>query len=195
MEIGLEIEIEVRDKNGKLIEKLNKKADSFVLNFIKALRGLVYGHMVNLSVTLIDTGGVARPYPRLYSEGRDLISVNAPADDANYGIWIGYGTTPVSPEDYTLNSKAPTTDFSYNTSTVEDVVYDSSGGTFRVVRTFTNISGATKTISEIALVFHEYDKTPADRYFMIARDILPETGVYVPDGGTITVRYVISVVF
>jgi len=145
--------------------------------------------------TLVDTSGASRTYPYIYDTVSPILRVNAPADNANYGIWIGYGSTAVAPEDYTLESKATTTDFSYNGTTLEAVSYDANVALFRIIRTFTNISGASKTISEIGLVFYEKQNvSPADVYFLIARDVLP-TPATVPDGGTITVRYIIKIAF
>jgi hypothetical protein len=76
---------------------------------------------------------------------------------------------------------------SYGTSTVEALTKDTTWQ-FRVVRTFTNNSGATITVREVGLFIQV--NTPT-KQVMLARDVITSP-INVPAGSTLTMRYIIS---
>jgi hypothetical protein len=67
---------------------------------------------------------------------------------------------------------------------------------FRLLRTFTNVSGAVVNINEVGIVARSYWKNVSgvvnDVKFLIARDVLSTT-YSVPNGGSATVTVTIEV--
>jgi hypothetical protein len=61
-----------------------------------------------------------------------------------------------------------------------------------MTRTFTNNSGATITVKEVGLLVKKQDSTGVSRSWLAARDVLPSP-VDVPDGATLTIRYVVKI--
>jgi hypothetical protein len=199
------IEFEVTDKNGKLLHKGKFPAKSWVGNIIGLLSGIIsiwitvpsgsYGTTLSRS-DLTDTGGNARgigiscgtaQYPTLGG--------CAPAGDATAGIVVGSSDTPVSIGQFTLQSQIAhgtgSGQLQHGATTVESLVKNSSWY-FRVVRTFTNGSGATVTVREIGL-YVRLGMTTSPYYYscMLARDV-PASPINVPAGSTLTLRYIIS---
>jgi len=197
VQIGYEIEI--RDKNGKVIKRISKPSKSFVSNF---LQWLLTG-LVSTPYTFKDRTGTDREVLTHISpqSGVDVefinMDVKGPADDVNYGILVGYGTTSPAPSDYDLESPAPNSELKAYETTLEE--YGVSGNetyaTFK--RVFENVSGADKTINELGLAAKYYRKVGTDErgpwYFLLIRDVL-STGQTVPAGATVTVRYKIKTV-
>jgi hypothetical protein len=62
---------------------------------------------------------------------------------------------------------------------------------FRVVRSFTNASGAAITVYEVGLIVALPRDWSYYACFLLARDVI-SGGINVPDGATLTLRYVIS---
>jgi hypothetical protein len=113
--------------------------------------------------------------------------MSASSGDAAQGIIIGSGLTAVDYEDYNLDIPHTTTDFTFGSSTgtlATDVV--ANIGWAQVQRTFTNISGSDKTISEVGLIY----KNPAggERFFLVHRHVLA-TPVVVADAEPFVVTY------
>jgi hypothetical protein len=193
------IEYEVRDKNGKLLSRGKLPAKSWVGNIIGLLSSLIYGG------TCPSTGGAGYPYSARAdmtatdgaSQGITIYGIsvivggNAGAGIDTYGILIGSSDTPVAIGQYILGSKiahgTSSGQMSYGTTTVEALTKDTTWQ-FRVVRTFTNNSGATITVRELGLFIQVTNPT---KQVMLARDVLPSP-VTVPNGSTLTVRYIIS---
>jgi len=193
-EIGLPkmyIEIEVRDKNNEIIKKQKEKAHSWVGNFIKALSAIMKAKTVyDIHEQIIAVNGASFGFPFISSASDPLMYVEADEGEGGYGIVIGSGDAPVNIDDYNLDTKIPHGDESgkmhYNATTVESPAKTNNGYTFRVIRTFTNNSGGDITIKEIGLIAkHRMNN------YLIARDVL-SSPVTVPNGTTLTVRYIIS---
>ena len=185
------IEIEVRDKKGKILEKRREEAHSWVGNFIKALYGLLATSAIkNTTISIIDTENQSIGFPQVPSESDSVLFVKAVAGNDDFGIIVGSGNTPVTLDDYNLEAKIPhgtgTGQIQYNYTTMEEPVISDNNISFRIIRTFTNVSGGDIIVREIGLVALKYSK-----YFLIARDVL-ETPVTVPHEATLTVRYIIS---
>jgi hypothetical protein len=192
------IEYEVRDKNGKLIEKGKFPAKSWVGNIIRLLNMLwdvwasvttaynfyVYG----LKTLIVDTTNTARSFG-INAGSTGSFGGEAPAGDTTAGILVGTSDTPVSITQYNLLGLIPNGtgagQLSYGATVVEDLVTDTTYY-FRVIRTFTNNSGGTITVREIGLFL----KITAQS-FMFARDV-PTSPISVPNGSTLTIRYIIS---
>jgi hypothetical protein len=193
------IEYEVRDKDGKLQSKGKLPAKSWVGNIIGLLSSLIYGGTCPTSgsvgypytsrADMTETGGTSQGIT-IWGNGV-VVGGNAGIGVDSYGILIGSSDTPVAIGQYNLVSKIAhgtgSGQMSYGTSTVEALTKDTTWQ-FRVVRTFTNNSGATITVREIGLFIQVTNPT---RQVMLVRDV-PTSPINVPAGSTLTLRYIIS---
>jgi len=197
MKIGTRIELEVRSKDGKIIHKHEQESKSWLANFLRALRAIMYVDHDDNVETLKNTSGNEKGYPNLRYTTSAIMSVKAPEGNDSYGILVGTGTKVVEPEDFNLDNKitngSGTGQLLYGETSVENVGISGNIITLRITRTFSNNSGSSIVIREIGLVMTTEYESGYD-YFLIARDVLSEgSEVSVPDGLTLTVRYVISV--
>jgi hypothetical protein len=195
-------EIEIRDKNGKILERKQFKSHSWLRQFIDWLRmcalqttstGTVY------TMTINDVTNTARTVPLTTSNyaGAFCMGYNAPANTSTYGLVVGSGDTPNSTSTYALAFQiahgSGSGQLIHNATTVESVTNPSGGDfQFKVIRTFTNNSGASVTVKEIGIYGNVRDTSPADRSFCIARDVLPSPSS-IPDGATMTLRYITKI--
>jgi hypothetical protein len=196
------IEYEVRDKDGKLIEKGKFPAKSWVGNIVGLLSAIISTwtstaggyYAVNTRSDLADIGGTARGVC-LGSGSGATIGGCASAGDTSAGIVVGSSDTPVSLSQYSLGALIPhgtgSGQLTYGATNVETLSKDTTW-LFRVVRTFTNNSGASVTVREIGL-YVRLGMYSSPYYFscMLARDV-PTSPISVPNGSTLTVRYIIS---
>jgi hypothetical protein len=199
------IEFEVIDKNGKLLHKGKFPAKSWVGNIVGLLSGIIsmwsaassgiYGTTPSRS-DLTDTGGNARGICIACGTGQfPTLGGCAPAGDVTAGIVVGSSDAPVSIGQFTLQSQIAhgtgSGQLQYGATTVESLAKNSSWY-FRIVRTFTNGSGATVTVREIGLYVRLGMSTSPYFYScMLARDV-PASPINVPAGSTLTFRYIIS---
>jgi hypothetical protein len=132
--LSLEIELELRDKNGKLLSRKRFKSHSFVRNFLKILRASFattskvasvdrtassnYGYVVANKVPSGNvnapksTGNVASDlyvaWGAMIAGGNPLSfyfgGLDAPSGDPSFGIVAGYSDQAVSVDDYNLIS-------------------------------------------------------------------------------------------
>jgi len=178
------IEVEVRDKDGNIIHYHRQKARTWVKNFFNLLW---YGFK-NMQATLQKQDGSTTTTGTVtfYT----VMSVMATSGDANYGILVGMGTKTWSFDDYKLDNKiahgTSIGQLQYGAVSIEDMVVESNRIYFRIVRTFTNVSGSSITVSEVALATYLSSSYP-----VIARDLL-NPPVTVPNQATLTVRYIIQ---
>jgi hypothetical protein len=199
------IEFEVIDKDGKLIEKGKLPAKSWVGNIVGLISGLIslwnsagssyYGTPLSRT-DLTDTGGTARGIG--ISSGTAvsvLMGGCAPVGETTGGIVVGSSDLPVSIGQFTLQSLIShgtgSGQLQYGATTVESLNKNSTWY-FRIIRTFTNGSGATVTVREIGLYIRlGYASSPYYYSCMLARDV-PTSAINVPNGSTLTLRYIIS---
>jgi hypothetical protein len=193
------IEFEVRDKDGKLLQKGKFPAKSWVGNLVGLLSSLIYGgtcpssgsagYAYTARADMVAVDGAAQGITII---GTNItVGGNAGAGVDTYGILIGASDTPVSIGQYSLGTKIThgtgIGQMSYGTSTVEALTKDTTWF-FRVIRTFTNNSGSTITVREIGLFIQ---LTYPNKQVMLARDVLASP-INVPAGSTLTLRYIIS---
>jgi hypothetical protein len=191
------IEFEVRDKNGKLLQKGKFPAKSWVGNIIRLLNALwnIWAGATSVSTyyyatpaVLLDTSNTARAL-QIVSGASGNYGGAAPAGDTSAGILVGTSDTPVSLAQYNLlgliTHGTGSGQLSYGATGVENLTIDSTYY-FRIIRTFTNNSGASITVREIGLFLK-----PAGNSYMFARDV-PTSPITVPAGSTLTLRYIIS---
>jgi hypothetical protein len=201
LKIGLEYDVEVRDKNGKLINRQHGKSHSWLKQFIQMLMAewqyYYAGNAPTVSVT--DETGTGRPMPATYNAQFNYCAwgINAPANSSEYGVKVGAGDTPNSLTTYALASPIShgtgAGQLVYGAHTIEPVINPSGNDlTFRVTRVFTNNSGATVTVKEIGIATKRYDNSNTARVFLFIRDVLPSPSS-VPDGATMTIRYTVKI--
>jgi hypothetical protein len=202
LKIGLEYEVEVRDKNGKLISQQHGKSHSWLRQFITMIMAewqYTYGGGNPPAVSVTDETGTGRSMPPLYNAYFNVGAwcVNAPAGNSEYGIKVGGGDTPNSLTTYALDSPivhgTGSGQLVYGAHTIESVINPSGMDlTFRITRVFTNNSGASVTVKEIGITTKRRDQTAAERTFLFVRDVLPSP-TSIPDGATLTVRYTVKI--
>jgi hypothetical protein len=191
------IEYEVRDKDGKIIQKGKFPAKSWVGNIIRLLNAFwkvwwsassATLYYITTPSVLLDTTNTTRSLT-IVTGGGGSFGGAAPAGDTSAGILVGTSDTPVSLSQYNLLSLIPhgsgVGQLSYGATVVDDLITDTIYY-FRIIRTFTNNSGSSITIREIGLFL----KLTAQS-FMFARDV-PTSPINVPNGSTLTIRYIIS---
>lgn len=189
--MDLTYEMEVRDANNNLISFQKKQSKSLLKNFLRAIRGLMYGTCQYNGESLVDTGGVTRTYPYISVLAQEIFCVNAPVTNMLFGIQVGTGVTVVNRDQYTLTTKIVHGNGSgqlmYGSSTLEACDGTPPDTQFRIIRTFTNDYAGAITVNEIGLAFYHAYGT---YYFLIARDLATQL---VPIGATLTVRYILKV--
>lgn len=188
----IHINVELRDKNGKLIKKTKKKlSNSYVQQFIDIIQIC----MSYVAGTVTDTGGVARAYntaaPNL---AQPHLNVVGGVGVVLYGIIVGIGTDAVTISDFKLQSPIAhgnnPTQLSYGSTSVGALATVDTTRQFTVARTFTNNSGSDITVQEVGLYCWFRDVPNADRYAMLERTLLE---FVIANGTSGTVTYTISV--
>jgi hypothetical protein len=190
------VEFEVRNKDGKLIQKGKFPAKSWVGNIIRLLNALwniwagttyMSTYVYNTPTVLLDTSNTARVLSFAGASG--TYGGEAPAGDTSAGILVGTSDTPVSLAQTNLlgliANGTGAGQLSYGATVVEDLTIDTTYY-FKIIRTFTNNSGASITVREIGLFLK-----PREWSFMFARDV-PTSPITIPNGSTLTLRYIIS---
>jgi hypothetical protein len=192
------VEFEVRNKDGKLIQKGKFPAKSWVGNIIRLLNALwktwtnvtaaLSKYVYSTPSVLLDTTNTARSLG-LYADSSGTFGGAAPAGDTSAGILVGTSDTPVSLAQTNLlgliANGTGSGQLSYGATVVEDLTIDTTYY-FKIIRTFTNNSGASITVRELGLFLK-----PREISFMFARDV-PTSPITVPAGSTLTLRYIIS---
>jgi len=215
------IEIEVRDREGRVIQRGRHEMKSFTNNFLKIIEGffnaygnypLTYAGITKVTITTPDgsskdawteyyTSSSGSPY---YYGGGVAIATRAGGSIDSYGIVVGSGATPFNLNNYALATKIAhgtgAGQLNYDPVTVDDLGLDTSVSPpvyrIRLVRGFKNLTSSSITINEVGIIARNYWKiqsgTLNDITFLIARDVL-STSYTVPAGGSATVIVVIEV--
>ena len=196
-------EIEIKDKNGKLLKRKRIKSHSWLKQWLQMLKGEFATRNATTvgggNVSVVDETGTGRTYPKhdtasgFYACYFNL-STLGDAGDVSQGIIVGSSDTPNSLTTYALGSKIAhgtgSGQLVYNVEVIEDVTNPSGNDLlFRITRTFTNNSGSTVTVKEVGLLIKKYDAGGVARSFLAVRDVLPSPSS-IPDGATMTIRYI-----
>jgi hypothetical protein len=195
------VELEVRDKNGRIVKKHRQMSHSFLRQWIQFLRcqtSITPGGS-GITISVVDETGTARTFPYSWTEmfNREALMCNALAGDNGFGIVVGISDVPNTINTYSLGAKIShgtgSGQLQYGYHTFEDITNPSGNIlVFRIIRTFSNGSGATITVKETGLQVRNNDSSGAGRNYLIARDVLG-TPVDVPNGMTLTVRYIFQI--
>lgn len=183
--IQLSYVVEVTDKNGKVIQRIAAPSRSFVRQWYD----LMAIHASHGAAFVMDTGGVSRSVGDHENNWRAY----AIAGVTTYGIRVGKGTTPVTIDDYALYNPIEegmdADQLSHQAMTYVAPAVADSTCSFVLRRSMINNSGNTISgIKEIGCYMRMY----TSYYAMGFRDVLPSS-LSVPDGGTISVAYTLSV--
>jgi len=196
--IKVKLDIEVRDKDGKIIQKHSQKSHSFLLNFLKALRNL-FDVYVGTQVTgtyytangvesITDPSGLANTQTIIGNTTPIMVlGVKASSGDATFGIQIGSGTNPVSINDYNLQSRYGNDVFTRGDTQFGAIQVSGNSASFTISRDFTNVTSSYQNIYEVGIEAY-INGIPA----FILRDIL-SSPVSVPPNGVVKVTYTIGI--
>jgi hypothetical protein len=207
------IEVVVRDAEGTILKKGRHEMHSFLNNLLRLIQGLMTATgtpWVTTTFTVVNTGGTStsawsegNPGGSSYGGGTPA-GAKAPDNDSSYGIVVGSGTTGLALDQYNLASPIShgtgSGQLDYGPSDFTDLGLD-TGVTppvyrFRLLRSFSNLSGAAISITEVGIVARSYWKNASgvanDAKYLVARDVL-STSYSIPNGGTATVTVTIEV--
>jgi hypothetical protein len=196
-ELGVILEWQITDKNGKLIPERSgkKKAESFVRQFLELLWvGMDFiGHQWGYDLT--NTDGVSRT---VFSSCT-LFTTTAAITDTTHGIVVGTGAVAPTINDHALGAK-----IAHGTGVGQvqygNVAYGlptstASASSFTIVRAFSNVSGGAITINEVGLyvkcmtaLMASGGVFPSYSYFMTIRDVIAG-GISLLNGETLTINY------
>lgn len=183
IEESLSYTVEVRDKEGRVLQCISAPSRSYVEQWNQ----LMNVQASQASKTVKDITGTDRSM----SIGPNQFSCNAAIADVTKGIRVGKGTTAVAITDYALETPlgegTGTDEFNHQAVTFTEPAVAGSTCSFTVKRIMINNSGAIISgIKEIGC--YTWRNWP----ILAFRDILP-SAVYIPHGGSITVTYTIAV--
>jgi hypothetical protein len=214
------IEVEVRDPDGRVIQRGRHEMRSFLNNLLRIFEGFfratggiatgTYGVYVGATVVRQD-GSSATAYVEAYLAVGSVVAGGGPmgtmaGDNVDtYGMVVGSGTTPVNLNTCALSAKIAhgtgSGQLDYDAVIVEGLGLDTSVSPpvyrFRIIRGFKNVSSGSVSISEVGLLARSFwaytTGTVNDVIYLIARDVLPTTYT-VPSGGSATVAITVEVI-
>ena len=192
-EVGAVLELTLRDKEGVVVNHVEKKAESFVQQFLQMLwvqMNQVWENIANINVK--DTGNT----DRAIHASNSMFASDAASGDVTFGIIVGTGTNAVTIADYKLQTPVAhgsgAGQLQYSAMTFGAPASDATTSQFTLTRNFANASGGTITVTEVGLYVKGY-KYSNTYYFMTLRDVIGG-GIAVPNGQTLTVNYRIQAV-
>lgn len=198
------IEMEVKDKSGKIIFKREQEAHSWVRNFYNWLftqAACVAGLTANgLGVTGLNGTLYNNAYCWRLEELDQGEGYNGGAGVDSLGIVVGAGTTTESFESYALTTKIANGETSGKLSYSQSNSQVSTVGTTKRcqwIRYFNNNSGAAITVNEVGIYAKIFYNDYSHMYLqdaMVCRDLV-DPGVSIPDTGQLKVTYTIELVY
>jgi len=201
IQIRATITFRITNPDGTVVREWTEPAHSLNYNF-----GLLIWALWSASqAEMTDTAGTA-----IYVQGASggAWSVTAASGNSSYGIVVGSGasagSTP-SPTAYKLVAQIPqgtsSGQIEYGATSVGSVSQSGQTTQFTISRSFTNVSGATLTVTEIGIIVYvtgfamttvSTASAVSSDYFLIAYDI-PSSAISVQNGQTLTITYTFSV--
>jgi len=210
--IDIRLTVTIKDKNGKIIKQHKQHSHSFVSNFLALIAQAMLNPYNNVSnfYGYKGAGGNVQFVETSSSTGmttiENFMTMLDGANDSSYGIVVGTGTSPPTPNDYTMESEIPngtgTGQLVYGSHSVSPpggttsspTLLTPSGNTtsFSVSRTFQNQSGASITVSEVGIFIMQYAQSGNIITVLITHDLL-SSPITIPNGGVMAITYTISV--
>jgi hypothetical protein len=196
VQIRATITFRITNPDGTVVKEWTELAHSLNYNFglfMNALWGATTVSMTNTAGNGVSVNGASG----------GTMAVTAASGNAAYGIVIGSGasagSTP-SPSLYNLVAQIPaginSGQIEYGAVSVSSVSQSGQTTSFTISRSFTNVSGATLTVTEIGIVVlmtgWNMGAYASGTYFLIAYDI-PSSAISVQNGQTLTITYTFSV--
>jgi len=201
IQVRATITFRITNPDGTVVREWTEPAHSLNYNFATLIWALWSASQAEMT----DTAGTA-----IYVQGASggAWSVTAASGNSSYGIVVGSGasagSTP-SPTAYKLVAQIPAGTSSgqieYGATSVGSPSQSGQITSFTISRSFTNVSGATLTVTEIGIIVYvtgfamttvSAATAMSSDYFLIAYDI-PSSAISVQNGQTLTVTYTFSV--
>lgn len=183
MKCELWYSVVVRDRHGKIVSRERRKAKSF----LKQWNQLVYTHMAQAALDIVDTGGT----PRSISAHANNFKMNAAAGTTTYGTRVGTGNTAVVIDDYALETPIAegvgAGQMEHLVCTVSTSVVSAPNCSHIVSRSVVNNSGLEITVREAGIYM-----ATATNFLCATRDVFGAPQA-VPDGGSIVVNWTLRV--
>jgi len=203
VQIKATITFKITDANGTVVKEWTEPAHSLTQNFTL----FIYALWASTSAELSDTSGYGLS---VNGASGGTMAINAPSGNNSYGIVVGSGasagSTP-SPSQSNLVAKIPqgtsSGQIEYGAVSLTGVGASGQTTSFTISRSFTNVSGATLSVTEIGIIAYltgwamqqivsgTTSPTSSD-YTLIAYDI-PSSAISVANGQTLTITYTFSV--
>jgi len=208
VKIQVKVSLELKDRNGNIKERREFYSRSWVKNFIVSWVADIAGW----GMTVRDRDGNERSYRGYagvdgYTQTPPMGGITAylrqKVRNANVGssdkcgILIGTGGTAWNRNQYCLDEQITGDVVTHGNMEIEDGTEDPVEPYVRLKRTFTNNSGIDITVREIGLFFNYYlyggiGEVETNYNYMVIRDVL-ETPITIPNGESLTVKYLIFV--
>ncbi len=204
------LELEVRDKNGEVIQRHRQRSHSWTRNAYNVMFSMLAGKDGNdstfgagkLNIKRTDGALYVGNYPIQYYQHATIDGTNqgyrGPAGNDAYGILVGAGTNPEDFEDYALHAQiangTAAGQLSYVETDPHSISYDAGTRVLQnaLIRYFNNNSGGDIDVTEVGLAANSLGTM--NWRFMLARDKLAST-VTVPDTGQLKVTYTIQLTY
>ena len=177
---------QVRGADGRITVPFRRRtAHSFVIAYVRFLY-LKFLHPANQTVT--DTGGTGRTIGRL-----TYASVNTAAGTSTSGLVVGTGTTAVAFTDTALVTQIAhgvgSGQLQYGASTVALPASDSTSTSLIHTRVFSNTSGGTITIREVAMYAKLQSTGGGETNHCTVRDLAT---IALSSGDQLTLNYILK---
>jgi len=208
VKIQVKVSLELKDRNGNIKERREFYSRSWVKNFIISWVADITGW----DMTVKDRDGNEKSYKGyIWVEGSTQTPpmgyvgacIKQKVRNANVGnsdkcgILIGTSGMAWNRNQYCLASQITGGVVTHGNMEIEDGTEDPVEPYVRLKRTFTNNSGTDITVREVGLFFNYYlvgltCEVEEDYNYMVIRDVL-ETPITIPNGESLTVKYLIFV--
>jgi len=182
----LEVRVAVKDKDGVIVKEIPwRRSHSFVRQFLD----FMYCAFIDDSnVSILSTNGEAQNVSGPDMAQYTFLDLSGLANDDACGLVVGRSDDAEENEQFSLGQRildgSGLNQLDYGVNQFGDSWVSGSSVYWNIWRVFTNLSGATVTIKEIALYCQANDTTTYS--FMIARDLLE---VIITNGNTATIEY------
>lgn len=186
-ELGVVLELTVKDKDGKVTDHRVMRSKSFVRQFLELLWVQAYPIPEVAPYSITDTGNV----PRAICESGLTFACNAALGVVTNGIIVGTGIIAPTIDNYAIGTLiahgVAAGQLQYSAVIFGAPASDATTSQFTITRNFANGSGGAITVNEIGLYVKGYLYN-VTYYFMAIRDVIAG-GIAVPNGQTLTVNY------
>lgn len=198
-DVILSLDLQVHNKNGKLIRRRRQRCNSLLKAFAFVWHSVMraaYLRDIN-DVVMRDTAGA---YWTFFKGSTQYFgnahAGGAPINVDAYGMTVGTGSTGVTLNDYMLSAKishgSGSGQLQYQACAVDPVTIDGQKSEFIYRRAFINGSGSVINVREVGVVLAMYEIYSNQKNVLILRDVLG-AAVPVNNGQTLTVRMKMSV--